>query len=81
MHLQKEAREKAAKQPPKFIGGSWTLAFAISAFIGLIIFVFGFCFGAWASILNFKQQINTFGVFAACYQCTAAKIPARNVTG
>ena len=75
--LQKAAREQAAKQPPLWLGRSWALAFALSIFIGVIIFVFGFGFGAWASILNFKQQVQTFGAFAACYQCAAPKTYAR----
>lgn len=68
--MQKEARDAAAKPPPREIGRSWSVAFAISIAIAVLIFVFGFGFGAWASVLTFKQNANTYGAFAACYQCT-----------
>ncbi|KAK9807255.1 hypothetical protein WJX73_003504 [Symbiochloris irregularis] len=70
---KKEARDNAPKPPPSFLARSWKLAFAISLFIGSILFVFGFGFGAWASILSLKQNGDTFGAFAACYQCTTPK--------
>lgn len=62
--VQKEARNNAAKQPPALLGRSWGLAFAFSAFIALFSIVFGFGFGAWASILSFKQNSNQYGAFA-----------------
>lgn len=69
-YSKKEARDAAAKPPPREIGRSWSVAFAISIAIAVLIFVFGFGFGAWASVLTFKQNANTYGAFAACYQCT-----------
>jgi auxin influx carrier (AUX1 LAX family) len=41
----------------------------LNAFIVLWIFVVGFGFGGWASMINFIKQIDTFGIFAKCYQC------------
>ena len=72
VQAQKAARDAAAKQPPAWMGRSWTVAIAISGFIFVIYLVFGFGFGGWASILNFVQNSNTYGAFAACYQCTSA---------
>jgi auxin influx carrier (AUX1 LAX family) len=31
--------------------------------------VVGFGLGGWASMVNFVRQIDTFGLFAKCYQC------------
>jgi auxin influx carrier (AUX1 LAX family) len=41
----------------------------INSFVVAWVLVVGFGFGGWASITNFVQQVNTFGLFAKCYQC------------
>ena len=48
---------------------SWTAMYAINAFIVVWVLVVGFGFGGWASMTNFVRQIDTFGLFAKCYQC------------
>ncbi|XP_039118791.1 auxin transporter-like protein 2 [Dioscorea cayenensis subsp. rotundata] len=62
------ARRNAAEKPPFFLP-SWTGMFALNAFVVAWIFVVGFGFGGWASITNFVKQVDTFGLFAKCYQC------------
>ncbi|OIW01199.1 hypothetical protein TanjilG_10360 [Lupinus angustifolius] len=62
------ARQNAAEKPPFFLP-SWTAMYVINAFIVVWIFVVGFGFGGWASMTNFIRQIDTFGLFAKCYQC------------
>lgn len=62
------ARENAVEQPPRFLG-RWTGAFTINAFIVVWVFIVGFGFGGWASMINFVHQIDTFGLFTKCYQC------------
>jgi len=41
----------------------------INSFVVAWVLVVGFGFGGWASITNFVQQVNTFGLFAKRYQC------------
>nr|GMD40093.1 auxin transporter-like protein 2 [Ipomoea batatas] len=80
------ARQNAAEKPPFFMP-SWTAMYAINIFIVGWVFVVGFGFGGWASVTNFVRQIDTFGLFAKCYQCKPPKpvaLPPRaapNVTG
>ncbi|KAK2993743.1 hypothetical protein RJ640_018364, partial [Escallonia rubra] len=62
------ARQNAAEKPPPFLR-SWTAMYAINTFIVIWIFVVGFGFGGWASIRNCVKQVDTFGLFAKCYQC------------
>ncbi|WJX48998.1 Lymphocyte transmembrane adapter 1 [Trifolium repens] len=62
------ARQNAVEKPPFFLP-SWTAVYVLNAFIVLWIFVVGFGFGGWASMINFIKQIDTFGIFAKCYQC------------
>ncbi|XBI66763.1 hypothetical protein VPH35_046260 [Triticum aestivum] len=62
------ARANAAEKPPFFLP-SWTGMFVLNAFIVVWVFVVGFGLGGWASMVNFIRQINTFGLFAKCYQC------------
>ncbi|MED6173567.1 Auxin transporter protein 1 [Stylosanthes scabra] len=62
------ARQNAAEKPPFFMP-SWTAMYVFNAFIVVWIFVVGFGFGGWASVTNFVKQIDTFGLFAKCYQC------------
>ncbi|ONM00784.1 auxin import carrier1 [Zea mays] len=63
-----QSRENAVERPPRFAGG-WTGAYVINSFVVAWVLVVGFGFGGWASITNFVQQVNTFGLFAKCYQC------------
>ncbi|KAJ6322659.1 hypothetical protein OIU77_012490 [Salix suchowensis] len=65
----------AAEKPPFFIP-SWTAMYVLNAFIVVWVLVVGFGLGGWASMSNFIKQVDTFGLFAKCYQCppsTAAK--------
>ncbi|KAK1668318.1 hypothetical protein QYE76_056477 [Lolium multiflorum] len=62
------ARANAAEKPPFFLP-SWTAMFMINAFIVVWVLVVGFGLGGWASMVNFVRQIDTFGLFAKCYQC------------
>lgn len=48
---------------------SWTAMYVVNAFIVVWVLVVGFGFGGWASMTNFIRQIDTFGLFAKCYQC------------
>lgn len=60
--------QNAAEKPPFFLP-SWTAVYVLNAFIVVWVFVIGFGFGGWASMTNFIRQIDTFGLFAKCYQC------------
>ncbi|MFQ6623299.1 hypothetical protein Gotur_002992 [Gossypium turneri] len=62
------ARQNAAEKPPFFMP-SWTGMYALNAFIVVWVLVIGFGFGGWASMTNFIRQIDSFGLFAKCYQC------------
>ncbi|GFY82093.1 transmembrane amino acid transporter family protein [Actinidia rufa] len=62
--------QNAAEKPPFFLP-SWTAMYAVNTFIVLWVFVVGFGFGGWASMRNFIKQVDTFGLFAKCYQCKA----------
>ncbi|KAE8668315.1 Auxin transporter-like protein 3 [Hibiscus syriacus] len=64
------ARENAVDQPPKYFG-RWVGTFTINAFIVVWVLIVGFGFGGWASMINFIDQIDTFGFFTKCYQCPA----------
>ncbi|RZC62560.1 hypothetical protein C5167_024330 [Papaver somniferum] len=66
------ARENAVERPPKYLGG-WTGIFSLNVFVVCWVLVVGFGFGGWASMLNFINQINTFGLFTKCYQCPPHK--------
>ncbi|GMH13536.1 hypothetical protein Nepgr_015377 [Nepenthes gracilis] len=68
------ARENAVEQPPKFLG-RWAGAYAVNAFVVGWVLVVGFGFGGWASTVNFVRQIDTFGLFAKCYQCPPPPLP------
>ncbi|KAJ6699473.1 AUXIN INFLUX TRANSPORTER [Salix purpurea] len=72
------ARQNAVEKPPFFIP-SWTAMYVINAFTVVWVLVVGFGFGGWASMTNFVRQVDTFGLFAKCYQCKsrpAAAAPA-----
>ncbi|MBA0631417.1 hypothetical protein Godav_000294 [Gossypium davidsonii] len=62
------ARQNAAEEPPFFLP-SWTAVYAVNAFIVIWVFIVGFGLGGWASMTNFIKQVDTFGLFAKCYQC------------
>ncbi|KAE8721107.1 Auxin transporter-like protein 3 [Hibiscus syriacus] len=62
------ARESAVERPPSFLGG-WAGMYSINIIVVIWVLIVGFGFGGWASMLNFIQQIDTFGLFTKCYQC------------
>ncbi|EMS49038.1 hypothetical protein TRIUR3_02444 [Triticum urartu] len=62
------ARSNAAEKPPAFLP-SWSGMFVVNAFVVAWVLVVGFGLGGWASVSNFVKQIDTFGLFAKCYQC------------
>ncbi|XP_022893678.1 auxin transporter-like protein 2 [Olea europaea var. sylvestris] len=62
------ARQNAAEKPPFFMP-SWTAMYALNIFVVGWVLVVGFGFGGWASMTNFVRQVDTFGLFAKCYQC------------
>ncbi|CAL5095239.1 unnamed protein product [Urochloa decumbens] len=62
------ARLNAAEKPPSFLP-SWSGMFVVNAFVVAWVLVVGFGLGGWASVTNFVKQIDTFGLFAKCYQC------------
>ncbi|KAG8649420.1 hypothetical protein MANES_08G090700v8 [Manihot esculenta] len=61
--------EKNAAEKPPFFLPSWTAMYVVNTFVVVWIFVVGFGFGGWASMTNFVRQVDTFGLFAKCYQC------------
>ncbi|RVW30696.1 Auxin transporter-like protein 2 [Vitis vinifera] len=62
------ARKNAAEKPPFFLP-SWSGMYMVNAFVVIWVFIVGFGFGGWASMNNFIKQVDTFGLFAKCYQC------------
>lgn len=50
-------------------GLGWTGVFAINYFIIVSVAVAGFGFGGYASVLALIESINSFGVFAKCFNC------------
>uniref|UniRef100_A0A0A9EIU1 Amino acid transporter transmembrane domain-containing protein n=1 Tax=Arundo donax TaxID=35708 RepID=A0A0A9EIU1_ARUDO len=62
------ARLNAAEKPPSFLP-SWSGMFVVNVFVVAWVLVVGFGLGGWASVANFVKQIDTFGLFAKCYQC------------
>ncbi|KAF5752562.1 putative amino acid transporter [Tripterygium wilfordii] len=62
------ARKNAAEKPPFFLP-SWTGMYIVNGFIVVWVIIVGFGIGGWASVTNFINQIDTFGLFAKCYQC------------
>ncbi|KAL1194059.1 Auxin transporter-like protein 1 [Cardamine amara subsp. amara] len=69
------ARRNAAEKPPFFFP-NWVGVYVINAFVVVWVLVLGFGFGGWASMTNFIRQIDTFGLFAKCYQCKKPHTPA-----
>ncbi|MQL96934.1 hypothetical protein Taro_029622 [Colocasia esculenta] len=68
------ARENAVEPPPRFLG-RWAGAYTINAFVVVWVLLVGFGFGGWASMTNFVHQVDTFGLFAKCYQCHPPPLP------
>ncbi|KAL2940639.1 Auxin transporter-like protein 2 [Bienertia sinuspersici] len=66
-HMLTYKSAQAQKLP--FFLPNWTSVYVFNAFIIVWIFIVGFGFGGWASMVNFIRQVNTFGLFAKCYQC------------
>lgn len=66
--------QNAVEQPPKYLG-RWAGAYTINIFVVVWVFVVGFGFGGWASMINFVHQIDTFGLFTKCYQCPPSSPP------
>ncbi|KVI03335.1 Amino acid transporter, transmembrane [Cynara cardunculus var. scolymus] len=62
------ARQNAAEKPPRFMP-SWACMYVFNMFVVVWVLVVGFGFGGWASVTNFVRQVDTFGLFAKCYQC------------
>ena len=60
--------QNAVERAPSFLGG-WAGIYCVNIFVVAWVFVVGFGFGGWASMLNFVNQVNTFGLFTKCYQC------------
>lgn len=63
--------QNAVERPPSILGG-WAGHYCINAFVVVWVLIVGFGFGGWASMVNFVRQIDTFGLFAKCYQCSTA---------
>ncbi|KAI7735243.1 hypothetical protein M8C21_028374, partial [Ambrosia artemisiifolia] len=61
------ARQNAAEKPPRFLP-SWSAMYVLNMFVVVWVLVVGFGFGGWASMTNFVRQVDTFGLFAKCYQ-------------
>ncbi|CAN6471343.1 unnamed protein product [Victoria cruziana] len=68
------ARQNAAEKPPFFLP-SWTGMYVVNVLVVVWVLIVGFGFGGWASVTNFVRQVDTFGLFAKCYQCPKSKIP------
>lgn len=62
------ARENAVEKGPIYLR-SWTAIYLLNAFVVVWTLVVGVGFGGYASVTNFVRQIDTFGLFAKCYQC------------
>ncbi|XP_065006852.1 auxin transporter-like protein 2 isoform X1 [Musa acuminata AAA Group] len=62
------ARQNAVEKLPFFLP-SWTAMYVVNAFVVGWVIVVGFGLGGWASVINFVKQVDTFGLFAKCYQC------------
>lgn len=61
-------KQNAAEKLPSFIP-NWTVMYVVNALVVVWVLVVGFGFGGWASMTNFIKQVDTFGLFAKCYQC------------
>ncbi|KAL0438055.1 UNVERIFIED_CONTAM: Auxin transporter-like protein 3 [Sesamum latifolium] len=70
---ENEGKKNAVERAPRIVGG-WTGLYVMNIFVVAWVFIVGFGFGGWASMVNFVHQINTFGLFAKCYQCPKHKV-------
>lgn len=66
--------QNAAEKLPIFLP-SWAGMYVVNSFIVIWVLVIGFGFGGWASMANFIKQVDTFGLFAKCYQCLPQSPP------
>lgn len=73
-YCRRRSLQNAVEPPPKFVGG-WAGSYTINAFVVVWVLLVGFGFGGWASMANFVHQIDTFGLFAKCYQCPPPPLP------
>lgn len=71
--------QNAAEKLPAFIP-NWTAMYVVNALVVVWILVIGFGFGGWASVTHFIEQVDTFGLFAKCYQCHPKPPPHFNHT-
>lgn len=69
------ARKNAVEKPPFFLP-SWTAVYLVNIFVVLWVLIVGFGFGGWASVTNFVRQVDSFGLFAKCYQCPPRAVAA-----
>ncbi|KAK7339846.1 hypothetical protein VNO77_20532 [Canavalia gladiata] len=74
IYIKGSTRQNAAEKLPFFIP-SWTVMYIFNAFVLVWVLVVGFGFGGYASTTNIMKQINTFGLFAKCYQCKPSTPP------
>jgi len=60
-----------AKAAP--FGANFNVTRTLNYIIAVLIFIFGFCFGGWGSIMSMIQKAeninNNGGIFAECYDC------------
>lgn len=64
-------RAPSVEKPPFFLP-TWTAVYVVNIFVIVWIVAVGVGFGGWASVSVFIKQVQTFGVFAKCYQCPEA---------
>ena len=54
-------------------GANFNVTRTLNYIIAVLIFIFGFCFGGWGSIMSMIQKAeninNNGGIFAECYDC------------
>ena len=67
----RQARANAVIKPPLWLGRNWNVAFLISGVTFVAVAILGVGFGGYASIHTLIDQVSTFGIFQACYQCPA----------
>uniref|UniRef100_A0A0C9RQK5 TSA: Wollemia nobilis Ref_Wollemi_Transcript_23155_1695 transcribed RNA sequence n=1 Tax=Wollemia nobilis TaxID=56998 RepID=A0A0C9RQK5_9CONI len=70
VYRTKAARQEAADKPKRWMPKGRGIVLLNWAIVVLIA-VLGFGFGSWASLSNLIKQVNTFGVFDKCYQCSS----------
>jgi len=67
--------QNAVEKPPFFLP-SWTAVYLVNIFVVIWVLIVGFAFGGWASLTNFVRQVDSFGLFAKCYQCPPRAVAA-----